>query len=97
MATYNGLLSEWKILSATRAINRFSFTPAGIVSLQTTGDQGIMDLAPLDHMDASRIDHERKRLLEDAAMIGIRPTAEAKDQRGAWHWRVTIERREVTA
>ena len=37
MATYNGLLSEWKTLSAGRVISQAAYTVAGIVSLQTDG------------------------------------------------------------
>ena len=89
---YNGLLHEWKILSAGREINRHAFTPAGILSMQTTGDQAIIDLAPLEHISADRREFERKQLIRDAAMVGLHMTAEAKDAKGAYHWRVTIER-----
>jgi len=54
-----------------------------------------MDLAPLNTISAERHEHERKRLIEDAKMLGIRVTREAKDVGGAYHWRVTIERGEV--
>ena len=96
MATYNGLLSEWKTLSARRPISQTAYTVAGIVSLQTDGaNQGIMDLAPLSTISPERHEHERKRLIEDAAMLGFHITREAKDVSGAYHWRVTIERGEV--
>ena len=96
MATYSNLLHEWKTLSAGRVISQAAYTVAGIVSLQTDGaNQGIMDLAPLSTISAERHEHERKRLIEDARMLGIRVTREAKDIGGAYHWRVTIERGEV--
>ena len=98
MATYNGLLSEWKTLSAGRVTSQSAFTVAGHLSLQTDGaNQGIMDLAPLSTISAERHEHERKRLIEDAKMLGFHITREAKDVSGAYHWRVTIERGEVAA
>ena len=98
MATYNGLLSEWKTLSAGRVLSQTAYTVAGIVSLQTDGaNQGIMDLAPLSTISPERHEHERKRLIEDAKMLGFHITREAKDVSGAYHWRVTIERGEVAA
>jgi hypothetical protein len=33
--------------------------------------------------------------MRDAAMVGLHLTAEAKDAKGAYHWRATIERGEV--
>lgn len=95
MATYHGLLHDWKMLSASRAISQYAYTPAGILSMQTSGDAAIIDLAPLDTISAERREHERRRLLQDAAMVGIKITAAAKDYRGAYHWRATIERGEV--
>ena len=60
MATYQGLLHEWKTLSAGRVLSQTAYTVAGIVSLQTDGaDQGIMDLAPLSTISAERHEHER--------------------------------------
>ena len=98
MATYQGLLHEWKTLSAGRVISQAAYTVAGILSLQTDGaDQGIMDLAPLNTISAERHEHERRRLIEDAKMLGFHITREARDRSGAYHWRVTIERGEVTA
>lgn len=98
MATYQGLLHEWKTLSAGRVLSQTAYTVAGIISLQTDGaNQGIMDLAPLSTISAERHEHERRRLMEDAAMLGFHITREAKDVSGAYHWRVTIERGEVTA
>jgi len=37
MATYNGLLHDWKQQSASHPINTMAYTPAGILSMQTTG------------------------------------------------------------
>jgi hypothetical protein len=81
--TYNGLLHEWKILSASRAINTMAYTPAGILSMQTTGDQAIIDLAPLESVTPERREFERGLLIRDAAMVGLHLTAEAKDAAGA--------------
>lgn len=97
MATYHGLLHDWKTLSATRAISQSAYTVAGLLSMQTGGDQAIIDLAPLSHVSLSQREFERGRLLEDAAMVGIRITASAQDASGAYHWRATIERGEVAA
>ena len=98
MATYVGLLHDWKVLSAGRPTSHSAYTVAGHLSLQTDGaNQGIMDLAPLSTISPERHEHERKRLIEDAAMLGFRITREAKDRHGAYHWRVTIERGEVAA
>jgi len=96
--TFNGLLREWKDLSAKRAINRTAFTPAGILSMTTAEDglTGILDLAPLDSLDAARREHERRRLVEDARMVGLHITAAAVDTAGAYHYRVRIERGEAT-
>ena len=90
--TYATMLRQWKDLSATRPINQFAYTPAGILSLITTGDEGILDLAPLDTLSAATREHERRRLVEDAKMVGLHITATAIDERGAYHWRVRIER-----
>lgn len=96
MATYNGLLSEWKTLSAGRVTSQSAFTVAGHLSLQTDGaNQGIMDLAPLSTISPERHEHERRRLIEDAEMLGFHFTREARDRSGAYHWRVTIERGEA--
>lgn len=95
MANYSGLLHDWKTLSASRAINTLAFTCAGVLSMQTTGDQAIIDLAPLDTISAERREFERGLLIRDAAMVGITITAAAKDAKGAYHWRATIERGEV--
>ena len=95
MATYNGLLHDWKEQSASHPINAMAYTPAGVLSMQTNGNQAIIDLAPLNTLSAERRDHERGRLIEDAAMIGLRLTAAAVDDHGAYHWRATIERAEV--
>ncbi len=98
MATYHGLLHDWKTLSAGRPTSQSAFTVAGHLSLQTDGaNQGIMDLAPLSTISPERHEHERKRLIEDAKMLGFHITREARDRNGAYHWRVTIERGEVTA
>ena len=98
MATYHGLLHDWKILSAGRVASQSAYTVAGHLSLQTDGaNQGIMDLAPLSTISPERHEHERRRLIEDAEMLGFHITREAKDRSGAYHWRVTIERGEVTA
>ena len=96
--TFNGLLREWKDLSAKRAINRTTFTPAGILSMTTAEDglTGIIDLAPLEHIDAARREHERRRLVEDARMAGLHIVAAAVDTAGAYHYRVRIERGDVT-
>ena len=92
--TYNGLLREWKDQSATHAINTCAYTPAGVLSMQTAegGMTGIIDLAPMDGLDPDKREHERRRLVEDAAMVGLHITATAKDAHGAYHYRVTIER-----
>jgi hypothetical protein len=95
MANYSGLLHDWKVQSASRVINQVAFTPAGILSMQTNGDQAIIDLAPLDHVGAERREFERGLLMRDAAMVGLHLTAEARDAKGAYHWRATIERAEV--
>ena len=96
MATYVGLLHDWKALSAGRPTSHSAYTVAGHLSLQTDGaNQGIMDLAPLSTISPERHEHERKRLMEDAAMLGFHITREARDRNGAYHWRVTIERGEV--
>jgi hypothetical protein len=92
MATYNGLLSDWKAQSASRPINTLAYTPAGVLSMQTDGDAAIIDLAPLNTLSAERRDHERGLLMRDAAMVGLHLTAEAKDDHGAYHWRAVIER-----
>lgn len=92
MANYSGLLHDWKVQSASRVINQVAFTPAGILSMQTNGDAAIIDLAPLNTLSAESRAHERGRLIEDAAMIGLRLTAAAVDDHGAYHWRATIER-----
>ena len=93
MATYSNLLHEWKTLSAGRVISQAAYTVAGIVSLQTDGaDQGIMDLAPLNTISAATREHERRRLVEDAKIVGLHITATAIDERGCFHYRVTIER-----
>ena len=96
--TFNGLLREWKDLSANRAINRTAFTPAGILSMTTAADglTGILNLAPLHNIDAARREHERRRLVEDARMVGLHITSAAVDTAGAYHYRVRIERGEVT-
>ncbi len=93
--TYNGLLREWKDLSATRPINTLAFTPAGQLSMMTpdaNAATGVIDLAPLDTLSAATREHERRRLVEDAKMVGLHITATAMDERGAYHWRVSIER-----
>jgi hypothetical protein len=95
MATYNGLLHDWKEQSASHPINAMAYTPAGVLSMQTNGNQAIIDLAPLNTLSAERRDHERGLLMRDAAMVGLHLTAEAKDAKGAYHWRATIERGEV--
>ena len=95
MATYHGLLHDWKALSASRPINTMAYTPAGVLSMQTNGDAAIIDLAPLNTLSAESRAHERGRLIEDAAMIGLRLTCAAVDDHGAYHWRATIERAEV--
>jgi hypothetical protein len=92
MATYHGLLHDWKEQSASHPINAMAYTPAGILSMQTNGDAAIIDLAPLNTLSAESRAHERGRLIEDAAMIGLRLTAAAVDDHGAYHWRATIER-----
>jgi hypothetical protein len=94
--TFNGILKEWKVLSAARPISMQAYTPAGILSLQTDGDNGILDLAPLHSLDAARREHERRRLVEDARMVGLHIVAAAVDTAGAYHYRVRIERGEVT-
>jgi len=93
--TYNGILHDWKKLSAARNIDVTAYTPAGILSLQTTGDTGVLDLAPLHTIDAARREHERRRLVEDARMVGLHITATAVDSAGAFHYRVRIERGEA--
>jgi hypothetical protein len=95
MATYHGLLHDWKQQSASHPINAMAYTPAGILSMQTNGDAAIIDLAPLDHVGAERREFERGLLMRDAAMVGLHLTAEARDAKGAYHWRATIERAEV--
>ena len=97
MATYNGLLHDWKEQSASHPINAMAYTPAGVLSMQTNGNQAIIDLAPLDSVTADRLEFERGLLMRDAAMVGLHLTAEARDAKGAYHWRVTIERGEVAA
>ena len=92
MATYNGLLHDWKEQSASHPINAMAYTPAGVLSMQTNGDQAIIDRAPLNTLSAERRDHERGLLIRDAAMVGLHLTAEAKDDHGAYHWRAVIER-----
>lgn len=92
MATYSSLLRDWKTLSASRDINTQAFTTAGIVSMQTSGNQGIIDLAPLASLNPATIEHERRRFCEDATMVGLHITATALDARGTYHYRVTIER-----
>ena len=95
MATYNGLLHDWKEQSASHPINAMAYTPAGVLSMQTNGNQAIIDLAPLDSVTADRLEFERGLLMRDAAMVGLHLTAEARDAKGAYHWRATIERGEV--
>lgn len=90
--TYNGLLHDWKQQSASHPINAMAYTPAGQLSMQTNGDDGIIDLTPLEHIDAARREHERRRLVEDARMVGLHITAAARDERGTYHFRVRIER-----
>ena len=92
MATYNGLLHDWKEQSASHPINAMSYTPAGVLSMQTNGDQAIIDLAPLESVTPERREFERGLLIRDAAMVGLHLTAEAKDDHGAYHWRAVIER-----
>ncbi len=96
MATYSTLLSEWKAQSASHPINASADTIAGKLSMQTNGDQGILDLAPLHNIDAARREHERRRLVEDARMVGLHIVAAAVDTAGGYHYRVRIERGEVT-
>lgn len=93
--TYSTMLREWKDLSATRPINTLAFTPAGQLSMMTpaaNAGTGVIDLAPLDTLSAATRDHERRRLVEDAKMVGLHITATAIDARGTYHYRVTIER-----
>jgi hypothetical protein len=95
MATYHGLLHDWKEQSASHPINAMAYTPAGILSMQTTGDQAIIDLAPLESVTPERREFECGLLIRDAAMVGLHLTAEARDAKGVYHWRATIERAEV--
>ena len=93
--TYSTMLREWKDLSAARAINQFAYTPAGVLSMMTpaaNAGTGVIDLAPLDTLSAATREHERRRLVEDAKMVGLHITATALDERGAYHYRVRIER-----
>lgn len=95
MATYQGLLHDWKTMSATRPINQLAYTPAGVLSMMTpdaNAATGVIDLAPLETLSAATREHERRRLVEDARMIGLHITATAMDERGAYHYRVRIER-----
>ena len=56
MATYVGLLHDWKVLSAGRPTSHSAMTVAGHLSLQTDGaNQGIMDLAPIEHISPERL------------------------------------------
>ena len=93
--TYSTMLRQWKDLSATRPINQFAYTPAGVLSMMTpaaNAGTGVIDLAPLDTLSAATREHERRRLVEDAKMVGLHITATALDERGAYHYRVRIER-----
>ena len=95
--TYSTMLRQWKDLSATRPINQLAYTPAGVLSMMTpdaNAATGVIDLAPLDTLSAATREHERRRLVEDAKMIGLHITATAMDERGAYHWRIRIERGE---
>lgn len=40
MATYHGLLHDWKQQSASHPINTMAYTPAGILAMQTNGGAG---------------------------------------------------------
>ena len=93
--TYSTMLRQWKDLSATRPINQLAYTPAGVLSMMTpdaNAATGVIDLAPLDTLSAATREHERRRLVEDCAMIGPHITATALDERGTYHYRVRIER-----
>ena len=93
--TYSTMLREWKDLSATRPINTCCYTLAGVLSMMTSDANaatGVIDLAPLDTLSAATREHERRRLVEDAKMVGLHITAMALDERGAYHYRVRIER-----
>ena len=62
--TYSTMLREWKDLSATRPINQFAYTPAGVLSMMTpdaNAATGVIDLAPLDTLSAATREHERRR------------------------------------
>ena len=80
--TYSTMLREWKDLSATRPINRFAYTRAGVLSMMTpdaNADTGVIDLAPIETLSAATREHERRRLVEDAKMVGLHITATAID------------------